>query len=135
MGNLRKIKKACGHVPAPPATPKPEAEGERIDLDPSELEAILERMREFEVQHIVVGYPLNMDGSRGPACAAVDRFVATLRKRAGVPVTLVDETLSSFAAEEMGKEIEGDFRKRRKFLDSVAAQIILESFFEKEIKR
>jgi transposase len=45
MGNLRKIKKACGHVPAPPATPKPEAEGERIDLDQSELEAILERAK------------------------------------------------------------------------------------------
>ena len=98
------------------------------------LEAILERTREFEVERIVVGYPLNMDGSRGPACAAVDRFVAFLRKRVGVPVVLVDETLSSFAAEEMGKEIEHDFRKRRKFLDSMAAQVILESFFEKEIK-
>jgi RNase H-fold protein (predicted Holliday junction resolvase) len=32
----------------------------------------------------------------------------------------------------MGKEIEPDFRKRRKFLDSMAAQVILESFFEKE---
>ena len=98
------------------------------------LQAILERTREFEVERIVVGYPLNMDGSRGPACAAVERFVAFLRKRVGVPVVLVDETLSSFAAEEMGKEIEPDFRKRRKFLDSVAAQVILESFFEKEAK-
>jgi transposase len=45
MGNLRKIKKACGHVPAPPATPKPPGEGERIDLDQSELEAILDRAK------------------------------------------------------------------------------------------
>ncbi|MCU0236266.1 MAG: Holliday junction resolvase RuvX [Acidobacteria bacterium] len=99
------------------------------------LRAIRQRSEEYGVERIVVGYPLNMDGSRGAACAAVDRFVAFLRRRVAVPVTLVDETLSSFAAEEMGKEIEGDFRKRRKFLDSVAAQIILESFFEKEIKR
>ena len=99
------------------------------------LEAILERTREFEVERIVVGYPLNMDGSRGAACAAVDRFVAFLRRRVAVPVILVDETLSSFAAEELGKGIENDFRKRRKFLDSVAAQVILESFFEKEAKR
>jgi putative Holliday junction resolvase len=98
------------------------------------LEAILERTREFEVERIVVGYPLNMDGSRGPACAAVDRFVAFLRKRVGVPVVLFDETLSSFAAEERGKEIEHDFRRRRKFLDSMAAQVILESFFAKEVK-
>ena len=99
------------------------------------LEAILERAREFEVERIVVGYPLNMDGSRGPACAVVDRFVGFLRKRVGVPVVLVDEKLSSFEAEEMGKEIERDFRKRRKFLDSVAAQVILESYFEKEANR
>jgi transposase len=45
MGALRKIKKRCGHAPSPPATPKPPGEGERIDLDPSELEAILERAK------------------------------------------------------------------------------------------
>ncbi len=99
------------------------------------LAEILRRVAEYGVERIVVGYPLNMDGSQGPACAAVDRFVGFLRKRVAVPVSRVDERLSSFAAEEMGRKIEGDFRKRRKFLDSVAAQVILERFFEKEIER
>ncbi len=94
------------------------------------LDAILERVSEFEVERIVVGYPMNMDGSKGPACAVVDRFVGFLRKRVGVPVVLVDEKLSSVEAEELGKEIEGDFRKRRKFLDSLAAQVILRHYFE-----
>lgn len=90
---------------------------------------ILKRVGEFEVERIVVGYPLNMDDSRGPACAEVDRFAALLRRRSGLPVEFIDEKLSSFAAEEMGKEIEGDFRKRKKFLDSVAAQVILQAYF------
>ena len=95
------------------------------------LDEIAKRVGEFEVERIVVGYPLNMDGSRGPACAAVDRFVGFLRKRVAVPVSLVDEKLSSFAAEEMGKEIEGDFRKRKAFLDSMAAAVILRTYFER----
>lgn len=98
------------------------------------LAEILRRVAEYGVERIVVGYPLNMDGSKGPACAAVDRFVASLRKRVPVPVTLVDERLSSFAAEELGREIESDFRKRRKFLDSVSAQVILQNYFELEAR-
>ena len=45
MGALRKIKKRFGHLPPPSATPKPPGEGERIDLDQSELEAIVERAK------------------------------------------------------------------------------------------
>jgi len=93
------------------------------------LDGIMQRIGEFEIEQIVVGYPLNMDGSRGPACAAVERFAASLRKRTGLPVALVDEKLSSFEAEELGKEIEGDFRKRKNFLDSMAAQVILQTYF------
>jgi putative Holliday junction resolvase len=91
---------------------------------------ILKRVGEFEVCRIVVGYPLHDDGSPSRTCAQVDRFVNFLRKRIDLPVSLVDEKLSSFAAEEMAKEIEHDFRKRKKFLDSVAAQVILQAYFE-----
>jgi len=94
------------------------------------LDEIVKRVGEFEVERIVVGYPLNMDGSRGPACAAVDRFVGFLRKRLALPVDLVDEKLSSFAAEELAKDMEPDFRKRKSFLDSMAAQVILQNYFE-----
>ena len=94
------------------------------------LDEIRRRIGEFEVERIVLGYPLNMDGSHGPACAAVERFAASLRKRIKLPVVLVDEKLSSVEAEEMGKEIEGDFRKRKAFLDSMAAKVILQTYFE-----
>jgi putative Holliday junction resolvase len=94
------------------------------------MDEILKRIGEFEIEQIVVGYPLNMDGSRGPACVVVERFAASLRKRSGLPVVLIDEKLSSFEAEELGKEIEGDFRKRKAFLDSMAAKVILQTYFE-----
>ena len=94
------------------------------------LAQILKRVGEFEVKQIVVGYPLNMDGSRGRTCGQVDRFVNFLRKRIDLPVSLVDEKLSSAAAEELGKEMQGDFRKRKLFLDGLSAQVILQYYFE-----
>jgi putative Holliday junction resolvase len=96
------------------------------------LDEILKRVGEFEIGHIVVGYPLNMDGSRSLACEQVERFVDYLRKKQPLPVSLADERLSSFAAEEMGKEIASDFRKRKLFRDSMAAQVILENFFQQQ---
>jgi putative Holliday junction resolvase len=122
----RRIGLAVGDTLTRVATPLPlvVAANRRVALD-----EIVRQAEEFEVERIVVGYPLNMDGSRGPACVAVERFAAALRKRTGLTVVLVDEKLSSFEAEEMGKEIEHDFRKRKAFLDSMAAQVILQSYF------
>ncbi len=123
----RRIGLAVGNSQTRVATPLGQvaAASRRVVLD-----EIVKRVGEFEVERIVVGYPLNMDGSRGPACAAVDRFVGFLRKRLALPVELVDEKLSSFAAEELAKELEPDFRKRKSFLDSMAAQVILQNYFE-----
>ncbi|MEI6614198.1 MAG: Holliday junction resolvase RuvX [Chrysiogenales bacterium] len=94
------------------------------------LEEILKRVGEFEIDHIVVGYPLNMDGSRSLTCKRVDQFINYLIKRIALPISRVDEKLSSFAAEEMGKEVQGDFRKRKLFLDGLSAQVILQNYFE-----
>ncbi len=94
------------------------------------LAQIMKRVGEFEVGHIVVGYPLHADGSPSSTCGQVDRFVNFLRKHITVPITLVDEKLSSVAAEEMSKDIPGDFRKRKTFLDALAAQVILQKYFE-----
>ncbi len=93
------------------------------------LDAIAARIAEFEVGLVVLGYPRNLDGSAGPACAAVERFAAALRRRCGLGVEMVDEALTSFEADEMGKEVQRDFRKRKAFLDSVAAQVILQEYF------
>jgi putative Holliday junction resolvase len=94
------------------------------------LEEILKRIGEFEIGHIVVGYPLNMDGSRGLACERVDQFINYLHNKITLPISRVDEKLSSFAAEEMGKEMVNDYRRRKTFLDSLSAQVILQNYFE-----
>jgi putative Holliday junction resolvase len=117
VGNtLTRVATPLGQIPA----------GSHQDM----LAQIMKRVGEYEIGQIVVGYPLNADGSRSRTCGQVDRFVNFLSKRIALPVTTVNENLSSAAAAEKGTEIHGDFRRRKLFLDALAAQVILQNFFE-----
>jgi putative Holliday junction resolvase len=81
-----------------------------------------------EVRRIVLGLPLNMDGSEGPSARHARNFAAMLNQELGLPVELCDERLTSFEAES---RLEGSSinRNRRKLaVDQVAAALILESW-------
>lgn len=87
----------------------------------------------WEVGLVVVGLPLNMDGSRGPAAQAAEAFASELGERSGLPVVLQDERLTSVTANRV--LIEGGVRrdKRRKggLVDRAAATIILQTYLER----
>jgi putative Holliday junction resolvase len=100
-----------------------------------DLESIRARLVEFEVSHVIVGLPLNMDGSAGPAARAAEAFAARLREACGLPVDLFDERLTSFEAEERLRELSGtrsrDKGRDKGRIDAVAAGIILESWLRR----
>ncbi len=91
----------------------------------SEIEAIC---REYGVVKIVVGNPINMNGTRGPASENASRFAEKLREGLKLPVELVDERLTSVSAERT--LISGGVRrkKRRDVKDKLAAVMILENY-------
>jgi putative Holliday junction resolvase len=89
------------------------------------LSAIRKLVEEYEIGRIVIGYPLNMDGTRSETCTEVEAFVRLLETKIALPVDRIEERLSSIEAEDMLKTITPDFRKRKRVLDSVAAQVIL----------
>ncbi len=92
-----------------------------------DLDVIRTRFSEFEVSEVVVGLPLNMDGSIGPAARAVQTFAAQLAEATGLPIHLYDERLTSFEASERLRE--SSRRKNRKDrIDAVAACVILEGW-------
>jgi putative Holliday junction resolvase len=93
-----------------------------------DLELIRARLVEFDVSHIVVGLPLNMDGSAGPAARAAAAFAERLREASGLPIELFDERLTSFEAEERLKELSGRRAREKGMIDAVAASIILEGW-------
>ena len=91
--------------------------------------AVAAAAREREAERVVVGLPLNMDGSYGPKAAEAKAFSERLREVLTVPVLLHDERLSSAAAEDRLRGVEEMTRARKRtHTNQVAAQVILESF-------
>lgn len=87
--------------------------------------------REEAAEAIVLGLPLNADGSAGPMAERARRFGARLVLLTGRPVHLVDERYSSQEAEERLRDrYPKDTRKRRRLRDRGAAVIILRTFLE-----
>ena len=86
--------------------------------------------RRHEVSLILVGNPLNMDGSAGPPSAQARAFAAELAQRAGVAVELWDERLTSVEAHAMLDAAGVDKVKRRGRVDQLAATILLQSFLD-----
>lgn len=83
-----------------------------------------------QVAEIVVGYPLNMDGTQGPRTARTDGFLAELAKRTGVPLRKWDERLSTKIAEAVLIEAGTSREKRRGVVDKLAAQVILQGYLD-----
>ena len=85
-----------------------------------------------EVGAIVLGLPLNMDGSEGPQAKKVKAFAQQLGQHVHIPVHLQDERLSSFGAKEKFKATGLPRAKKRSLLDAIAAAEILRSFLDQK---
>ena len=82
------------------------------------------------ITDLVVGFPYNMDGSVGFKAKEVEAFVAELKARFALPVHLVDETLTSYAAESSIKKKDRRGVRESGLIDSRAATIILQDFLD-----
>ena len=90
--------------------------------------ALEELVEEWRPDLLVVGDPLNMDGSAGELCKRARKFANRLHGRLGLPVEMADERLSSFEAKQNRREQghRGDFRQQP--VDSYAAELILQTW-------
>jgi len=95
-------------------------------------DAVTALVDEWAPDLLVVGDPLNMDGSESELCLRARRFARRLHGRFGLPVEMADERLSSREAKSQAREEghRGDYRKAP--VDSRAAQIILEGWLAQQ---
>lgn len=92
-----------------------------------------EIVRQRRITDLVLGYPYNMDGSAGFKAKEVEAFAEKLKVQFGLPVHLVDETLTSYAAEEtVPKRARRDVRVSG-LIDSRAACLILQDFLDQRL--
>lgn len=110
-------------------TARPLAVIERKKLD-RDLDALERIIRENEVERVVLGLPLRLDGTRGVQCEKVEKFADALKGRIPLPVVFRDEALSTWEADEIMMAAGMNSKKRRKIVDKVAAGIILQGYLD-----
>src|SRR5580765_1028769 len=86
-----------------------------------DLEAITRLLAPFAPGRIVVGLPVNMDGTEGPQAAKVRRFAERLGAHLATPIDLWDERLTTVEAEALMRETGVQRHKRRGLVDQIAA--------------
>lgn len=107
----------------------------RVVIEQSKGEELVRKLLveidDFGPTRVVIGLPINMDGSEGPAAKSVRAFAETIAARAKVPVDYQDERLTSFAAEKQ-LDRSGRTRKEKKELrDALAAAEILRDYLRR----
>jgi putative Holliday junction resolvase len=95
-----------------------------------DLDALAAMLRGRDVSTIVVGLPLNMDGSEGPAASGARKFAERLAESLGVTVEMFDERLTSFEARERLADMPARKGARKTGLDALAAVVILEGWMQ-----
>ena len=88
--------------------------------------------REQDARSLVVGLPRRLDGSQGPEARAARALAEELRRSSGLPVTMVDERLTSVAAERALLATGTRRARRRELSDRVAAALILQSHLDRQ---
>lgn len=94
----------------------------------ADFDELLEICRCYEVEKIVVGYPLNMNGTIGPKAIEIQQFADKIREKSRLPVELWDERLSTRSAERTLLEADLSRKKRKQVIDKVAAVNILQAY-------
>lgn len=94
------------------------------------IRVLQELVGEYEIEGIVVGYPVSMKGERGKRAKKVEEFAEQLRSL-GVRVELWDERLTTVEAERIMRELGRKPSREKEKVDMVAASLILESFLRK----
>ena len=92
------------------------------------IQKVAHAVKEYDVQMVVVGYPVNMNGTVGPRAEKCAQFAELLKTKVDVPAELWDERATTLEAQNYLSETGTYGKKRKEVIDEVAATIILESY-------
>jgi putative Holliday junction resolvase len=96
----------------------------------NDLDHIKKIVRDMNISELVVGLPLNMNGSPGPKAKEIYDFVGKLKEKIKIPVTFWDERLSTLEANRILLQADMSRRKRKRLDDKIAAQLILQGYLD-----
>ena len=114
-------------VDSPGAPPQPLFTYARVTRE-RDLAQCVEWVRRYHIGTVVLGFPLNMDGTLGTHAQWMQRFARKLRERLTIPVALQDERLTTVEADELLRNSGTGREARDERIDAVAAALILQRF-------
>lgn len=124
---IRRIGVAVGEMMLGSARPLTTISAEANDV---RFTAIGKLVAEWQPAALVVGLPLSLDGEPGDMTARCKRFARQLEGRFRLPVTLVDERLTSVEAEDRLRQRGLAWQQRKTTLDAEAAAILLQAYLD-----
>ena len=98
--------------------------------EPADVRYIAELARSHGAQRIVLGWPINMNGTVGPRCDAVSHFARLLAEQTDIELDIQDERMTTMSAERVLIEADVSRQKRKKVIDKMAAVIILQNYLD-----
>jgi len=103
-------------------------------LERNNEKAFLDRLKslikEYSVSKIVIGMPLNMNGTKGSSAKLVEDFVELLKKDIPVDIETLDERLTTKQGERILLEADVSRKKRKLSIDKISAQLILQTYLD-----
>jgi len=109
------------------ASPLETIDRKKFDKDMERLKAVI---ASHAIGGLVIGYPVNMDGSHGPRTQSTRTFVSTMKKHVTLPMLLWDERLSTMAVERAMLEADLSRQRRAQLVDKLAASYMLQGFLD-----
>lgn len=91
-------------------------------------EKIAAKAKEYSAEEMIVGLPINMNGTRGPRAEKCEEFAKKLEELVDIPVKMWDERSTTVTAHQVLNNVNVRGKKRKAVVDTVAATVILESY-------
>ena len=98
------------------------------------VERIIQLIKEYGVEELVLGHPINMDGTRGPRAEKAEGFAELLKEVTSLPVTLWDERRTTVDAHNILMNNGKNAKERKKTVDAVAAALMLEGYLTRKAR-
>ena len=101
-------------------------------------EVVIENVKKLIAEHgvteLVLGHPINMDGTRGPRAEKAEAFAELLKEATSLPVTLWDERRTTVDAHNILMNNGKNAKERKKTVDAVAAALMLEGYLTRKAR-
>lgn len=96
------------------------------------IQIIKEKINEHDINLIIIGNPINMNGTKGEKSAVIEQLADRIREELNIQVELFDERQTTMAAHAILNMTDTRGKKRKSVIDTLSAQIILQNYLDKQ---